>query len=173
MAENGSLARPDPLLSARADMRTVDVMSIARFALVAFLAFTPVVAGCGGGKQPWSVAAAQGGGVTIEPVDGFVRGQKLWIRTNVVNGGNAPIIVDRDAVKCILPNGMAIPRASGSATVHTPYVIPPGGMHAVYVEFEGDFLGIPSAAIDFSQAITVNGQPIGAPQVAVQNLAPR
>jgi hypothetical protein len=148
-------------------------MRIRQLAFALVLAASPVVVtGCGG-KQAWSVASAQSAGVTIEPLDGFVRGGKLWIRTNVVNGGSVPIIVDRDAVRCVLPNGMAIARASGSATVHTPYAILPGGMHAVYVEFEGDFLGVPSATIDFSQAITANGQPMGTFQVPVQNLAPR
>jgi hypothetical protein len=124
-------------------------------------------------RQPWTITPAQSGGVSIIPVSAYFRGGKLWARANLLNGTGKPIVIDRDAITCVLQSGAIIGRASGSATIHTPYDVQPGGSHAVYVEFEGDFFrGASSATVDFSRAVTVDGQTIGAPKVFLQNAAP-
>jgi hypothetical protein len=138
----------------------------------ALLAGAPLAStGCGA-RQAWAMTQAQSGGVTVIPIDASAHGGKLWVRTNVINGTSAPIVVVRDGVRCVLPDGSVIGRASGKTSLHQPYVIEPGGAHPVYVEFEGDFRAVPSVNVDFSQAITSSGQAIGAPQVFARNLEP-
>lgn len=133
-----------------------------------------LASGCGG-KQFWNAGTAQGGGVQVQPMQSWVSGHKLWVRTTVLNGTTDPIVVVRDAISCALPNGAMVGRASGSTTVHTPYVIPAGGAHAVYVEFEeGDFdwHTVPQVTVDFSKAITKNGQPVGVSPMQIVNAGP-
>lgn len=108
----------------------------------------------------------------MQPIQAWVGGSKLWVRTTVLNGSPEPIVVLRDAVVCTLPNGQQVGRASGSTSVHTPYVLPPGGAHAVYVEFEGegfDFHAVPQVTVDFSKAITTNGQPVAVSPMVLVN----
>lgn len=90
-----------------------------------------------GGRQNWSAGEALGGGVRVQPIQAWVSGHKLWVRTTVINGTTDAIIVVRDSISCTLPNGSRVGRASGSATPHAPYAIAAGGAHAVYVEFRG------------------------------------
>ena len=128
-----------------------------------------VVIACGGGKRYW-VAQAAPGPITIQPEQVWVAHGKLWVRTNVVNGTNQPIMINRDSIVARLPNGAVVPRAAGSATIHAPYLIPPGASHAVYVEFYGgelDWDTVPTAQIDFSSGVTMNGQPIAVPPLTV------
>lgn len=126
---------------------------------------------CGGGKHFW-LAQAQPGPITIQPQEVWAHGHKLWVRASVVNGTAQPILVDRDQIIARLPNGAVVHRAMGTYTQHAPYMIPPGGGHEVYVEFaeEGfDWHDVPTAQIDFSPGVLVNGQPVTVPPLAVTN----
>jgi len=137
--------------------------------LLSILALAVVLA-CGGGKHYWQAQPAQGGPITIQPEQIWVAHGKLWVRTNVVNGTGQPIMINRDAIVARLPNGAVVHRAAGSATIHAPYLIPPGGAHAVYVEFYADGLDwqtVPNAQVDFSPGLTVNGQPMAVPPLMV------
>lgn len=139
--------------------------------LVLLVLSTSFVLACGGGKSMW-LAQGPTGPVTIQPDSVWARGHKLWVRTNVINGTNQPIVVDRDQIIARLPNGAVLHRAQGTYTQHMPYMIPPGAGHAVYVEFaeEGfDWRDMPNAQIDFSTAITTNGQPLVIPPLVVTN----
>ncbi|MEO6420503.1 MAG: hypothetical protein ABIP39_13890 [Polyangiaceae bacterium] len=111
--------------------------------------------GCGS-KQFWTATPAKGGGVDVEPMSAWVGGHKLWVRATVVNNSPDPIRVVRDGMTCTLPDGHKIPRASGSSTAHTAYFIPPGGSHAVYIEFldqDFDWHEVPKVSVDFSKGI--------------------
>jgi hypothetical protein len=125
----------------------------------------------GGGKHFWS-AQPVSGPITIQPQEIWAHGGKLWVRTMVTNGTQAPINIDRDQVVARLPNGAVAHRAAGAYTLHAPYMVPPGGVHEVYVEFgaeAGPWRDVPSAQIDFSAAITSNGQPVQVPPLTVAN----
>jgi hypothetical protein len=142
-----------------------------KLALLLVVLCSVLVLACGGGKHLWA-AQPVSGPVTIQPQQVYVRGGKLWVRTNVINGTNQPIMVDRDQIIARLPNGAIVHRASGSTTVHTPYMLPPGAAHAVYVEFFGegfDWRDVPGAQIDFSPGVTTNGQPMQIPPLMVAN----
>ena len=126
---------------------------------------------CGGGKEYWAAQPTMGP-ISIQPEQVWVHGSKLWVRTNVVNGTDQPIMINRDLIIARLPSGAVVHRASGSATIHAPYVVPPGASHQVYVEFLGegfDWHDVPGAQIDFSPGVTVNGQPVQVPPLAVAN----
>ena len=105
--------------------------------LLAVFVLASLLSACGGGKHFWA-AQPVNGPVSIQPEEVWVHHSKLWVRTNVVNGTDQPIMIDRDQIVARLPNGAMVHRASGSATVHAPYVVPPGASHAVYVEFFGE-----------------------------------
>src|SRR5579859_4576565 len=105
------------------------------------LAWCPAIAlllGACGHKEYMHAQSVQGASVSVMPTQIWVGGGKLWVRTTVLNNGRDSVTVIRDAVTARLPNGTTMGRASGKTTLHQPYVLPPGGAHAVYVEFEGD-----------------------------------
>ncbi|HEY2366113.1 MAG TPA: hypothetical protein VGH87_07005 [Polyangiaceae bacterium] len=139
--------------------------------LISALVLSSVLFACGGGKHFWA-AQPVSGPVTVQPEEVWAHGGKLWVRVVLVNGTAAPIVVDRDQMVARLPNGAIVHRAQGTYTQHTPYEIPPGASHPVYVEFpaEGwDWRDVPGAQIDFSAAVTSNGQPMPVPVLTVAN----
>lgn len=102
-------------------------------------------------------------GVSLQPNEVWISGHKLWVRATVINTGTQPIQVDRDAVLARLPSGPVVGRAMGVTTVHAPYVILGGMSHPVYVEFHEsgfDWDHVQQATIDFTGAITREGQPL-------------
>lgn len=72
--------------------------------------------------------------VQIRIRQAYVRGDRFWIKSYVVNGGPTPIQVNRDAWQLRLPGGMTVPRrrSMGQAV----YLIPPGQGRNVDVDFE-------------------------------------
>ncbi len=141
------------------------------FAMVLVVVSSSLLFACGGGKRDWAAQAAPGP-IAIQAEEVWVRGHKLWVRVNVMNGTAQPIMVDRDQIVARLPNGAVVHRAQGTYTQHAPYMIPPGAGHPVYVEFAGegfDWTAVPSAQIDFSPGVTMNGQPMAVPPLAVTN----
>ena len=142
-----------------------------RLRLLLVSAFFLIATACGS-KQLWTAFPAQGDGVRVDPIGTWVSGGKLWVRVTVSNGSPAPIEVVRDAVVCVLPNGQRLGRAMGSTTVHTAYMIPPGGAHAVFVEFSAqgfDWDTVPDVNIDFSPAMTRGGQPINVAPLPIRS----
>lgn len=137
--------------------------------LVLTLAFTAVA--CGGRGRDWNAQPMNSNGIEVVPIRVWVASGKLWFRTEVRNTGPAPIMVDRDAITLALPTGEVLRRSQSSfGGVHTPYMIPPGGSHAVYVEFlQGatHWRDVPQAQLNLTGAITVNGQPIAVPPLVV------
>ena len=126
-----------------------------RFLIMLTFTLPFLVMGCGS-KQYWSARSAKGGGVQIQPQQAWVGGHKLWVRVTVVNGTPDPIRVVRDGMTAMLPDGHKVARASGSSTSHAAYFIPPGGSHAVFVEFEEvdfDWHSVPKVSVDFSKGI--------------------
>jgi hypothetical protein len=141
------------------------------FVTLAFVVALSGFAACGG-RHYWSATATQGQGVRVDPMQAWVAGGKLWLRTTVFNGTSEPIRVIRDDVACVLPSGQRVGRAAGTTTVHTPYVLPPGQSHAVYVEFEGegfDWSTVPEVKVDFSHAVFRGEQPVSVAPMVVTN----
>ena len=115
------------------------------------------------GKTYLHAAAAQNEGVTVQPMQVWIGGHKLWVRVNVVNEGSEPIVVDRDAVVARLPDGQAVGRSVGRTSLHGTYFIPPQSSHPVFVEFEEtdfDWDRVGRATIDFTPGLRRGTQPI-------------
>jgi hypothetical protein len=134
------------------------------------LFFAVALAACGGPKEYMRAETVTTADVRILPIQVWTGGGKLWVRVTVVNSSPSTILVIRDAVRVHLPNGAVLGRATGSTSLHNPYSIPPGGAHAVYVEFEAqgfDWQDVGSAQVDFVNAIMKDGQPIAVPAMGV------
>ena len=142
-----------------------------RSLLLAFMLSTTATA-CGGGQREWAAQAIDANGVAVDPIRVWIAGNKLWVRTNMRNNGPLPVMVDRDAITVALPTGEALHRSAGSFGIHTPYAIPPGGSHLVYVEFlagSARWSDVPEAQLNFQGAVTVNGQPIALPPMPLSH----
>jgi hypothetical protein len=121
------------------------------------------LAGCGGGKVYWNAQPVAVQGLVVQPFEVYARGRLLNVRTNVSNQGSLPVVIDRDAVTLILPNGRMISRSQGTFTQHTPYVLAPGATHPVFVDFRSEdfnWRDFPEAQVNWQSAVTVNGMPI-------------
>ena len=128
------------------------------------------IAGCGGGKIVLRAQAVDSADIRVTPMEVYVGGKKLWVRVTVQNNSRGTLILQRDAMTAHLPNGQTVTRAMGTYGLHEPYVLPPGAMHPVYVEFEEQgfkWRDMPSAQIDFNGAITRDGQPVPVPTFLV------
>jgi hypothetical protein len=136
-------------------------------------AYTAIVAtslGCGGGKQYWHAQPVLTPGVRIEPKKVMVWGKLLYVETDLFNYSSVPVIVHRDQVVLVLPNGAVIGRSQGTFTQHKGYVVPPGGMHAVHVDFKAEgfkWSDVQSAQVNFGPAVFVDGQPLMLPTMPV------
>jgi hypothetical protein len=76
----------------------------------------------------------------------------------VINETPGTLIIDREQVKLITPEG---PRARLPGGLAGSYSVPPGGLHRVNVKFNRDRI-VPGCAVDvsFDGALTVNGYPL-------------
>jgi hypothetical protein len=131
--------------------------------LLALLSLLALLALPGCSKHYFHADVAQYEGVTVQPMEIWTSGHKLWVRVMVTNSGTQPILVNRDAIVARLPSGQVVGRAMGTTTIHNTYVVPTGMSQKVYVEFpEAGFIWdmIPQATIDFSAGMTREGQPL-------------
>ncbi len=112
----------------------------------------------------------EGPDVRVLPLQVTASGGKLWLRVDVTNASEGTIAVNRDYIKARLPSGQIVSRAQGTFGIHNAYTLPPGAMHAVYVEFEQQGVrwdDIAHVRIDFSLAITRDGKPVSVPELAL------
>ncbi|MDB4970400.1 MAG: hypothetical protein JWN44_6089 [Myxococcales bacterium] len=79
--------------------------------------------------------AALQSGTQVNFQDAFVAEGIFKVKLWVQNLSQAFMIVDRDGFALRLPDGRVLRRAVGTFTQHTPYNIPPGGGHEVFVDF--------------------------------------
>jgi hypothetical protein len=129
-----------------------------------------VIAGCGGEKIVMHAQPLDSPDLHVTPTELRVGGTKLWVKLMVQNVGQGTLILQRDAMVAHLPNGQTVPRAMGSWGTHEPYVITPGAVHPVYVEFDQQgfkWADVPSVQIDFNSAITKDGKPLTVPAFVV------
>ena len=124
--------------------------------------------GCGGGKRFWAGAPVAVGGIDIRVEEAYTHGEKLTVRTMFFNRSAMPLMVNRDAVVVVLPNGQSVGRYAGTMAAglnRIPYVIPPGGEHQVFVDFVSGYRWheFPAVQINWSNAVTMNGAPIALP----------
>lgn len=137
-----------------------------------FLAAALVVAslGCGGGKQYWHAQPVNTAGIRILPQKVTVWGKLLYVDTEIWNDSAVPVMVDRDRVTLVLPNGSSVGRSQGTWTQHKGYVLPPGGRRAVNVDFKADgfkWSEVGNAQVEFSQAVLIEGNPVMLPRMPV------
>ena len=91
------------------------------------------------------------------------------ITCEVVNLGNDPVLVDRDAIQLITPTGERRARLPGGA--QSTYGIPGAGSHVVNLRFDLEgVLADDVVQLDFTHAILRNGQPVSVPPLAIQPL---
>ncbi|HEY2510452.1 MAG TPA: hypothetical protein VGI39_06340 [Polyangiaceae bacterium] len=138
--------------------------------LGASLFFAVALAACGGHKEYMRAEPVQTADVNVTPMQVWTGGGKLWVRVNVANASQGTLTVVRDAMTVHLGNGMSIGRSAGSTSTHNPYVIPPGASHAVYAEFEEQgfkWEDVPGVQVDFTNAITKDGQAVAVPPLVV------
>jgi hypothetical protein len=149
------------------------------------LLLTVTLAACGGGKIVLHMQPVATASVNVTPTELVISGKKLWVKIIVQNNTNGTLMLQRDQMVAHLPNGQTVARAMGTygggwgygyayaggyEGIHAPYVLPPGAMHPVYVEFEEQgfkWKDIPSATIDFGNGITRDGQPVAVPPFTV------
>ncbi len=137
-----------------------------------FLAAALVVAslGCGGSKQYWHAQPVTSAGIRILPQKVTLWGKLLYIDTVVFNDSSVPVMVDRDRVSLVLPDGGVVGRSQGTFTQHKGYIVPPGGRHPVNVDFRAEgfkWADVGNAQVDFSQAVTIDGAPVMLPRMPV------
>jgi hypothetical protein len=128
------------------------------------------LAGCGGEKIVLHTQPLDTADIHVTATEARIGGKKLWLKLMIQNNGSGTLIVTRDAMTAHLPNGQTLNRAVGSWTSHEPYVITPHGLHPVFVEFEQqgfEWKDVPQAQIDFTNAITKDGQPLSVPPFVV------
>jgi hypothetical protein len=140
------------------------------------LAFAVVAtAACGGEKVYLRMQNVDTADVHVVPTEIMISGAKLWVKIMVTNGSQGTLLLQRDQITCHVPNGMTLTRAVGTwghayGAGYAPYILPPGAMHPVYIEFEEQgfkWKDMPSAQIDFNTAITKDGQPVAVPPFTV------
>jgi hypothetical protein len=153
---------------------------MSRLLYVFALAFA--LSACGGETIVLRMQPVASADVRVTPTELIVKGKKLWIKLIVQNMTDGVIMIQRDQMVAHLPNGQTLARAMGTyggvgwgygyayaggyEGIHAPYVLPPGAMHPVYVEYEQQgfkWEDVPSVQIDFAGAITRDGKPLPVP----------
>jgi hypothetical protein len=122
--------------------------------------------GCGGHKEYMHAQAVTSPDITVQPLEIWIGGKKLWVRVNVQNNSKSVVVVNRDAMTAHLGNGRTVGRAMGSYTQHEPYNIMPGSFHPVYVEFSQEGFNwheVGPVQIDFTGAVLKDGAPVAVP----------
>ena len=76
-------------------------------------------------------------GIMITPILLDVRGDKLRVRLNVVNHTEEEVVVDRNQMQLVLPDGQVVGRFTGKISGMTSGVhrIPAGTSHRVFMDF--------------------------------------
>jgi hypothetical protein len=74
-------------------------------------------------------------GTQVNFQDAWVGHGIFKVKLYVQNLTQAFMLVDRDGFALRLPDGRVLSRAQGTFTQHTPYNLPPGGGHEVFVDF--------------------------------------
>jgi hypothetical protein len=145
--------------------------------LVYSIALAFALVACGGSKIILRMQPIDTADVNVTPTELMISGKKLWVKLQVQNRSTGTLLIQRDQIVAHLPNGQTLTRAIGSMgwgygvyDAHVPYVLPPGAIHPIYVEYEEQgfkWKDQPSAQIDFGAAITRDGQPVTVPQFIV------
>jgi hypothetical protein len=89
-------------------------------------------------------------GTQVNFQDAYVDEERFTVKVWVANMSPAFMNVSRDGWALRLPDGRVLRRAIGTFTTHHVYNIPPGGGHAVYVDFRDpgrDMRQIPTASL--------------------------
>lgn len=146
-----------------------------RWSLLVFFALVlTTLSGCLGAKHPWRADSVTTEEVRILPKEIYQRKNRLFVRVTVFNLGANPITVVRDSVKAQLMNGPNQPgpildRSVGMTSTHMIYTIPPGGNHAVDVDFKNDaILNYGAANVFWTGAVFDGARQLMIPATPVQ-----
>ena len=125
------------------------------------------LANMGFAAQP--MAPTQGITVTVQEIR--QRGERLFFRTNFINQNPSPIVINRDLIQIVLPDGRRLGRSSGRMEIRGSYVVPTGQSHAVNFDFQSNgafnWSQWSPLTIEWGTAVTVNNQPIALPPLVV------
>jgi hypothetical protein len=115
---------------------------------------------CGSRVPLAAPQATLAGVVQVRTFDAYARGDRIYVKTVIVNVSPQPIIIDRDGFALRLPGGEVLPRSSGTTTQHKPYPLAPGQGRDVFVDFHAshDLESTPSALLVVG-GITVGNDP--------------
>lgn len=102
---------------------------------VALAAAAPAAMGCGRDVPLYAPPAMLEGAVHVRVYKAYVKGDRIYVKSHVTNGGTAPIGIDRDGWALRLPSGEILPRSVGVTTRHNLYTLHPGERRDVFVDF--------------------------------------
>ena len=91
--------------------------------------------GCTRDVPLYAPPAALEGGLHVRIYKAYVKGDRIYVKSHVTNGGSVPIGIERDGWALRLPSGEILPRASGITTRHNIYTVNPGERRDVFVDF--------------------------------------
>jgi len=134
------------------------------------LAAVGLAMACGGGRQYWHAQPVTSPTIRILPKKVSVWGKLLYVETDLFNYSGVPITVYRDQITLVLPNGAVVGRSQGTFTQHKGYVVPPGGSHAVHVDFKAEgfkWSDVSIAQVNFAPGVMIDGQPVALPMMPV------
>jgi len=106
-----------------------------------------LLAGCSSRVSLYAPPTNLASGVYVKITQAYVRGDRIYVETWIMNATQGPIAVDRDGFALRLPDGRVLPRSSGTFTRHTPYQLAPGVGRDVNVDFKGDVDGVTAATL--------------------------
>jgi hypothetical protein len=120
-----------------------------RVLVLFFCALVLCVVACGVRRRLYAQPAQLPGGVFVKINEAYVAGERLYVKTWMMNTTAAPMTIDRDGMALRLPDGRVLPRAEGTFTQHKPYNLAPGAGRDVHVDFKdaAEFEGVTSATL--------------------------
>jgi len=104
---------------------------------------------CSAHRPLYAQPAQLPGGVYVKVTEAYVTGERLYVKTWMMNTTQGPVTIDRDGIALRLPDGRVLPRAEGTFTQHKPYNLAPGAGRDVHVDFKdaAEFEGVTSATL--------------------------
>jgi hypothetical protein len=142
------------------------MMSRALAFALTLAAASVVSMGCHRHQMIWHGQPVSSPVVRIQPTSVIAESDRLWVQTIVYNVGTETVWVERDAITLTLADGQTLPVRGH----HTGYTLAPHASHKVYVDFESeefDWRKLPSAQVNWTGAVSIQGQIVGLPPMFV------
>lgn len=108
----------------------------------------------------------------ITPGEIRVRGDRLFVKTTLINTSDKTLVVERDAIRIKLADGRTFRRSTGVTSTHKPYTVAPNATQSVWFDFlpaeDFDWSTVGSAEIDFSEAVHVGSDAVPVPPIVLR-----